>query len=216
MTTDINISTSLQTSKNLSDQIAARLDGLNISELPDNKRLQLAMACQHLAIEHGQAIIHLVDNEFYGSALALQRPMLEAIVRGVWIRHSAANEEVEIAISGTFPRVEEMVKKSPRWGDHNSTPPLKEIKEIWWRRFCDYTHGGLEQIHARLDKTGLRANYDTTYVMTALRWSDLGQLFSGVQIAYAAKNETVAQELLNLMIDYERLSHNHYNCSDMI
>lgn len=205
MTKDIKIATSLEASKKLSDLIAACLNSLEMPELPYNKRLQLAMACQHLAIEHGQAIIHLVDNESYGSALALQRPMLEAIVRGVWIRYSATNNEVEKASTGKFPHTEIMVKNSPRLEDQNGTPPLKEIKEIWWKRFCDYTHGGSEQIRARLSNSGLQANYNNPDVIAALRWSDMAQLYSGVQIADAAKNEPLALELLNSMKDYEGL-----------
>ena len=205
MTKDIKIATSLEASKKLSDLIAARLNSLEMPELPDNKRLQLAMACQHLAIEHGQAIIHLVDNEFYGSALALQRPMLEAIVRGVWIRYSATNDEVEKATAGKFPHTEIMVNNSPRLEDQNGTPPLKEIKEIWWKRFCDFTHGGSEQIRARLSNSGLQANYNNGDVIAGLRWSDMTQLHSGVEIADAAKNESLALELLNSMKDYEGL-----------
>lgn len=203
MTTDINIATSLEASINLSDQVAACLDGLKMPDLPYNKKLQLAMPCQHLAIEHGQAIICLVDKGLYGSALALQRPMFEAIVRGVWIRYSATDKEVEKATDGKFPHTEIMVNNSPRWEDQNSTPPLNEIKEIWWKRFCDYTHGGSGQIRARLSNSGLQANYNNADVIAALRWSDMTQLYSGVEIADAACNVSLAKEFLNCMINYE-------------
>ena len=64
--------------------------GVTVPILPDDKRLQLSLACQHLAIEHGQSIVVLFDDEIYGSALALLRPMFEALVRCVWLRYMAS------------------------------------------------------------------------------------------------------------------------------
>ena len=206
MTEDIAIDASLETSKKLSDWVAVHLNGLKIPELPNNKRLQLAMACLHLVIEHGQAIIHLVDNKFYGSALALQRPMFEGIVRGVWLRYSATDEEVDKAGNGKFLTAEEMVRSSPRLEEQEDTPPLKEIKEKCWKRFCDYTHGGLEQIRARLNSVGLQDNYSSEDIMVALHWSDITQLYCGVEMASAACNLSLAQEFLSHIRNYGELS----------
>ena len=206
MTKDTDISDSLKKSKKLSAWVADRLDGLKIPDLPNNRRIQLAMACHHLVIEHGQAIILLVDNELYGSALALQRPMFEAIVRGVWLRYSATNKEVDKTAAGRFLTLEEMARNSLRLNDKKDTPPLKDIKEIWWNRLCGYTHGGLEQIRSRLDNTGLQANYCSAEAMAALRWSDMAQLYSGVEVADAACNESLAREFLNCMRNFEEPS----------
>ena len=85
----------------------------------------------------------------------------------------------------------------------NGAPPLNEIKEIWWTRFCDYTHGGSGQIRARLGNSGLQANYNNADIIAALRWSDMAQLYSGVEIADAASNVSLAKEFLNRMRDYE-------------
>ncbi len=57
MTKDTDISDSLKKSKKLSAWVADRLDGLKIPDLPNNRRIQLAMACHHLVIEHGQALL---------------------------------------------------------------------------------------------------------------------------------------------------------------
>ena len=58
----------LQRSFELMTEIADEINGLRIKELPGNKRLQLAAACWHMAIEHGQAIPLLLWEEMYGSA----------------------------------------------------------------------------------------------------------------------------------------------------
>ena len=146
---NLPISASLEGSKSLSGWVADQLHGLRIPDLSYNKRLQLAMACQHLAIEHAQAVIALVDNEFCGSVLALQRPMFEAVVRGVWLRYSATEKEITKAVQGKFPCFGTMTKNSPPSKDRNDDPPLKSLKDRWWKRLCDYTHPGSEQILAR-------------------------------------------------------------------
>ena len=197
----------LEKSKKLSCWVADRLDGQRIPSLPHNKRLQLAMACQHLAIEHAQAIICLIDHELHGSALALQRPMFEAIIRGVWLRYSATDKQVDRAAEGEFPIPDKMVRISPRAKDRSDAPPLKDLKNIWWNQMCGYTHGGTEQIFARLGSSGIRANYQFNEVIAALRWSDMIQLYSGVEIVDAARDDALAQMFLDRMNSYEGVSY---------
>ena len=197
---DLAIRNSLEQSKNLSDWIAGRLDGLGMPRFSDNKRLQLAMACLHLAFEHAQGIIPLVDNGLFGSALALKRPMFEAIIRGVWLKYHATDEEVDKAATGKFPTSSKMAGNSP---------PLEALKENWWNRLCDYTHGGSEQILARLDNTGLSADYRSDEVVLALHWSNHIQLYSGVEMALAACDESLAKAFLDRMqvVDSRDLRH---------
>ncbi len=178
----------LERSKTLRGWVADCLDGLTIRDLPHNKRLQMAIACQHLAIEHSHAIVALVDNGWYGSALALQRPLFEAVVRGVWLRYAATEDEVDKAARGRFPRLERMTTESPESTNQDDPPPLQILKDRWWKRLCGYTHGGPEQILARLDHTGIRATYLDDEILAALRWSDMVQLFAGIQMADAAGN----------------------------
>ena len=73
----------LANSEELLNWIHSRLNGKTIPELPRNKRVQLASACWHVAIEHYMAIVVLVREGLYGSALALMRPAIEAFVRGL-------------------------------------------------------------------------------------------------------------------------------------
>lgn len=195
----IGIDRRLAESKELSDWVASRLDGQKIPSLPRNKRLQCAMACQHLAIEHAQAIICLVDHEFHGSALALQRPMFEAIIRGVWLKYTATDNELDKAAKGDFPPTREMLRNSPHASDQNETPPLSALGEKHWNRLCGYTHGGTEQIIARLGSSGLRDGYQYDEIIGALHWSDMIQLYSGVEVVDVVGDEALAREFLDRM-----------------
>jgi hypothetical protein len=75
--------------------VHGRLDGLKIAQLSVSKRVQLAGACWHVALEHGQAIVMLTEDALHGSALALVRPVFEAYVRGMWLMHCASEKEVD-------------------------------------------------------------------------------------------------------------------------
>lgn len=191
---NLNINDSLEESKDLLGWVEERLGGLRIRDLPDNRRLQLAMGCQHLAIEHAQAIVVLVDNQLCGSALALQRPLFEAVIRGIWLRCSATDEEVTKAEQGKFPRTKEMTRVSR---------PLEILRDRWWERMCGYTHPGREQILARIDSTGIRENYEPHEIVAALRWSDMIHLYCGVEMANAACNEALAEAFRERINTYE-------------
>lgn len=195
----LGIDRHLEESKELSGWVACRLDGQRIPSLPHDKRLQLAMACQHLAIEHAQGIICLVDHQFQGAALALQRPMFEAVIRGVWLRYTATDNQLDQAAEGKFPRTDKLVRDSPPASDKNETPPLSALKDRWWRLLCGYTHGGSEQILARLDSSGLRANYQPDEVIGALRWSDMIHLYCGVEIIDAVRDEALVRDFIERM-----------------
>ncbi len=209
---DIDFSEALDNSIELSDWVAEKLCGLRIPELPNQKRLQLSMAFQHLAFEHAQAIVILVDNELVGSALALIRPMFEAIIRGVWLRYSASDEVIENFPKIKFPSPSEMAGNSPQSFSQSDSPPLSSLKERWWKTLCGYTHGGEEQICARLCETGLKESFEKDHVISALRWSEMIHCYSGLEMADAAGNNELAQLLSDRMIAIDSGTDDPKNC----
>lgn len=60
---DSNIQDAIEKSKNIWSWIADELNGLKMPDLPYNRRMQMAAACQHLAIEHAQAIIVVITRK---------------------------------------------------------------------------------------------------------------------------------------------------------
>ncbi len=196
MKESLSIDETLDDSRELGNWVADRLDGLRIPSLPDCKRMQLSMASLHLAIEHAQSIVILVDDEKFGTALAILRPMFEAVVRGVWLRYSASGNQVYDATRGNFPIFRVMTSSSPAWEDSGETVPLDVVRKKVWVQLCGYTHGDCGQLGARLGSTGLRAQYPTDEIMAALRWSDAIQLYCGVELADAAGAPTLAQTFL--------------------
>jgi hypothetical protein len=198
--TDATRSAVLKESIEVLRWIHANLDGLKVPVLPTSKRAQLAGGCWLVAIEHSQAIVVLVEHMLYGSALAMQRPLFEAYLRGMWLMHAATETDVDAAGRDEFPRdVNKLLDGVRRAGaDH-----LVHIKEQWWSRMCSLTHTGYQQIGARLTAEGLGQAYNETEVSQALAWADGVGLLVVVALSTLAGDQPRAREAVALM---QRLS----------
>ena len=157
---DGSVSKLLQTSERTLLWVANQLDGLTLPGLSVNKRLRLAAGCLHIAIEHAQAIVVLTQEKCFGSALALQRPLIEAWTRGFWLFYAATEEDVDRAEQDKFPPKGEIVKALEAKLDAE----FPYLKGEIWAMLCSYTHSGFKQIEARMSMAGLQSNYTLEHV----------------------------------------------------
>ena len=192
---DGSVSMLLKQSERILIWVADQLDGLRLPDLPNEKRLQLAVGCLHVAIEHAQAIVVLIQEKCFGSALALQRPLTEAYERGLWLHHAATAGEVDQAGRDCFPKRDKIDKSLKTKFDGAFTHPE-------WATLCSYTHTGYMQIGARLTVDGVRSNHTLEEVRQALRCADMMQLASSIVIAGAAGNPELAQSMLDRLKAY--------------
>jgi hypothetical protein len=151
----------LKRSEGVVDWLHAHLDGLQVPDLPTSKRMKLAAACWHIAIDHQMAITRLIELTLHGSALALMRPTIEAYVRGLWLLNSTTDDEVDLAGRDAFPSgffnklIAELEQPGRLWPG-----ALSHLKGDMWKRLCSYTHTGYMQISARLTSEGLGYAYE--------------------------------------------------------
>ena len=172
----------------------SKLVGVEIPQLPNSKRLQLASACWHVTIEHSMAIVELVRATLHGSALALIRLMYEAYVRGMWLMYAATDEDIDRAGQDKFPLNSVIVtalEKSPHFSSH----PFSDLKNRSWERLCSFTHTGYQQIGARLTPKGIGCNYQDSEILEALLWADTIALTTAAAVAIEAQNDPLAQEV---------------------
>ena len=169
----------------LLDWIAENLSVLKIPE-PSNPKLHFGLAALHLAIELSQSIIYLVDNEYYGSALVLLRPLKDSLIRGNWILYAASEEEfTRVMESKEFPDNKKLIKHLP-----NKSIPEREVVNI----LNDYTHVGIFQLEGRLGKNGLESNYSRDRILGALNIAiDFG-LASAISFAKTCNNSSLETE----------------------
>lgn len=168
--------------------VHSRLDGLKIATLPHDKRTQLASACWHVAVEHAQAIVLLGHAELYGSARALIRPLLEAYVRGLWLRLAATDDQVDDAGQDRFPNDFGRLIADVEGTGTVPAGGLGVLKANW-KRLCSLTHTGYQQLGARLTSEGLGYDYTDSEIVEALVWADWIALMAVVAFATVAENE---------------------------
>ena len=176
--------------------VAAKLDGAQISGLEENERLRLSCCLFKVTVDHGQGIVLLVDNGCISSALALQRPCFEAFVRGLWLRACAADCNVKRAYKDNFPPTKQIIQELEELFPSGK---LEDIKQANWVRWCSYTHGGKEQIVGQYSETGIDSNHDPVVIKQALYDAVLWQLFAAIELASAAGNMSLVQHFQSLI-----------------
>ncbi len=127
----------------------------------NSDKKQVFIALYSLAVEHHGAILHLLKaGMFDGSALALTRPLIEAVHRAMWVQYCGKLSDVEAIRDGKerYPKFPDMVdaieKATP------SSDGLFMILKPFINSLHGYTHGGLEQLGRRFDKEdNVRATY---------------------------------------------------------
>ena len=173
---------------------------LVISRLPTDKRTQLSGACLHVAVEHAQAIVLLVDARLVGSALALVRPAVEAWARGCWLAKGATSADLDRAgRDKKRPSFDEMVSDLRDAEPHAATL-LETVKTSSLDRLHSFTHTGYQQIGARLTATGLSYGYDDREVVMALSSADMVSLLSALGLTMLAENEQARRAVDDRML----------------
>lgn len=129
--------------------VQQHVNGLTLVE--PGKRLHLSGGCLHASIEHGMAILVLVDEGLYGSALALIRLQFEAYVRGIRLAHCASDSEVDKAGENEFPKMDRIIASLEKPGLLDGSL-LSTIKCDSWKPLNSLTHTGYQQIGPRLNK----------------------------------------------------------------
>ena len=169
--------------------VQRHLDGLTLAE--PCKRSYLSGACLHASIEHGMAILVLVDEGLYGSALALMRPQFEAYVRGMWLAQCAGDSEVDGAGRDKFPKIGPMIASLEKPGLLDIAL-LSTIKRGAWEPLNSFTHTGYQQIGPRLNKNGIGSYFDDEQILAALNWAEALTILCAVAFAGLVKDDQLA------------------------
>jgi hypothetical protein len=173
--------------------VQQHLDGLTLAE--PCKRSYLSGACLHASIEHGFAILVLVDEDLHGSALALIRLQFEAYVRGMWLAQCASDSEVDKAGHDEFPKINSMIESLEKPGLLDSAL-LSTIKDGAWESLNSLTHTGYQQIGPRLNKYGIGSYFDDDQIRVALNWAEALTILCAVAFAGLAKDDQLALSAL--------------------
>lgn len=187
----------------LHDWLSGRLDGLPI---PQVRRVLMAVSCYDLVYEHQLAVACLVRSRIYGSAFALARPIVEAYVRGVWLKKCATEAQLQHFVDDkkiTFERILSEIELL----DEFKSGALSAFKKDAWAALNSYTHGGVQQAARRLNDDVIEPNYSEADLINVLRVADAFSLLAFQQSTAEAGRLDLAAEAvhkLSLVIESYR------------
>ena len=141
----------------------------------------------------------LTQDKCFGSALALQRPLHETFWRGLWLRYAATDIQVDDAGRDEFPAKGAILDELDNTFDLDGS---SYMAGSYWKHLCSYTHGGFQQIGARLTADGLKSNYKLLEVMQVLRSAGMVQLAAAAEFASMAGDDALAKSVLEQLKAY--------------
>ncbi len=175
----------------LHDWLSQRLNDLEIST---SRRIRLSVGCYDQVFEHHIAICLLLRSKVYGSAFALVRPVFEGFVRGVWLKNSASDVELEKyygdTLDLTFGQLLDRVEKYLGF----ESGMLSSLKKSSWKAMSSYTHGGVLQASRRYTKEFIEPSYSDEEIIEVLKISGAFALLAFQQIASEANRLDLAEE----------------------
>jgi hypothetical protein len=171
---------------------ASLLDGVTFLT---TMRSRVAVALQHLAIEHHQGVHTLIESNVRGSAFALYRPQFEAYARGLWYQYCATDTEVTRYVRGEEPpRIGKIASDlADITGDSGRV--VLEVKRRTWGTMCAFTHGGAVQVKARSVRDEIRQSYSDLHAAQLLDSTAVLSYLAALGIAAVADDGDLAERL---------------------
>ncbi|MBZ0092882.1 MAG: hypothetical protein K8F27_11780 [Sulfuricellaceae bacterium] len=181
----------LNRAKELGMWLHERTNGLN---LPQNDRIRIGGTVLHLALEHYDAIIVLIDARLYGSAFSLARLLLEAYVRGAWLLNVASDTERQSYMKGKCP---DFYKLLDAIGDDPETGGawIKGTKEKNWTQFNELTHGGACHVIRRNTEEAIESAYPEEELSRLLEFSGEVAIRVAAELFAVADDELLLTQL---------------------
>ncbi|MDR5748908.1 hypothetical protein QCE73_37690 [Caballeronia sp. LZ029] len=181
-----------QRSSNWMVSSARLLDGVTFAT---TMRSRVAVALQHLCIEHHQGTHTLIEQNVRGSAFALYRPQFEAYARGLWYQYCASDADVKRYVNGTEPpRIGKIASDlATVTGDPGRV--VEAVKEGTWAAMCAFTHGGAVQVKARSANDEIRQNYSDRHAAQLLDSAAVLSYLAALAIAAVANDSDLAKRL---------------------
>ena len=170
-----------------------------------NLRNRLAGAAYLTALSHHHAIADLLQLGHIPSAFALFRSEWEAFVRGMWLRHCAADEEIErVAQGGKLPKPEQAVKALV---DLPESPAgqLYAFKKAFFSVLCDYAHTGALQLQRWQGTDAVEPQHSPHEAREVAHLANLYGVFSAVSLAAMAEDSATAERLAALVPDSDKV-----------
>jgi hypothetical protein len=193
--------TSLRSEEALVSRLSQRIEGLEISATDRNR---ISAGCFHLALEHHEAIVHLIRRNLFGSAMALVRPLFETYVRGIWLGKCASESELKEFQKGKIDKTFGELVADIEGHEGYNVGVLAQVKKNSWSAMNDFTHGGVLQVIRRITADSITPNYTAEEIGETVTFAGAIGLLSTSEVALIAGRTDIASELLEEMKNYSQ------------
>lgn len=170
---------------------------LNGLSAPRNQRNLLSSALFHLALEHQDAICTLAENRLYGSSLALFRPLTDAFYRGAWLLLAANELELDGFATGKEPPKTSKIKEILGDRIEGLQATNVDLNRAFGSLPHDFTHGGLEQVLARIDGDTIVQDYFPSNMVMVHHWTSQFGRFASTYMAWMANEDALVHALFH-------------------
>jgi Family of unknown function (DUF6988) len=150
-------------------EIRSRLcELLSRHEFPVDTKTELLTGFVAIALEHHEAISLLIKDKLFGSAFALVRPVVEAMLRALWLNALATPSQIERASrdKDIFPCMSQMLAEIDQ--TYGTGSLFQTFKGSNWRAMCSYAHSGARQIARRFTNGDVKPSYSDVEILEVL------------------------------------------------
>lgn len=157
----------------------------------------------NIVIDHTSACLLLLKSEKYSSVSALLRVIYEGLVRALWIKNCATDVEVSL-----FLERDKILKNSQE--EYHARELVEAVDKVldaenifsvlhkkFWKIYCSFTHGGIEQINRNINKECIQLNYSNEEIVLFSQFILCFAMFSVIQIGEIIGKEKEADELIS-------------------
>ncbi len=163
--------------------------------LTASNKTRMAGGLFHLSNQHYYSTIELTMKNYSSSAFALMRPQFESFVRGIWGARCATDDSIKEFLNGKEPpRINDLLSKIENL-DEYSDGSITKLKEEIWSLFCDFTHGGGNQVSWQSSATSIGAMYTGKEVKMIRRYSDSVAYLNSIAFAHLCGDEKIARKI---------------------
>jgi len=190
----------LQMATTILRTIASKINSLGAAPTLRNR---ISGALYHLAFEHCGSLIKLVRWGRKGSAMAMVRPAFESYMRATWVHYCAPDDLLEGITDNTqkFPSNGTMASAISSVKSCEAHGIITAINNFFPADIRHgLTHGGIEQIAARLDGQKIRPNFYPEAIVGTLRATVGIAAGSAMGMARQCGREDLAEEVATVLL----------------
>lgn len=160
-----------------------------------SNRTRMAGGLFYLSNQHHYSVIELSMRNYSGSSFALMRPQFECFIRGVWGARCATEDQIKEFLGGKEPpRIKDLLAEIEKVNEYEDGR-LTKLKENIWGLFCDFTHGGGNQVSWHSPVSSIGAAYTSKEIKIMRKYSDSVAYLNSAAFALLCEDENIMKKI---------------------